>query len=225
MTFIVITACVHAIEYIEEPKVEILSTHEAVVWWEFHQGLPTAEIASKYERSRKPPESLVKHLMEKKCNESDLDYEVRVKQIQDRFKDKFQFKDTPYVSRVLNRAREKIVKALKKLAKTHRLDEVRVQDYNGLLVSFDYQANAKVYMVFTLKLGVIVWYKHDSYAGRLCPECPKEGECREILDIVAREYNIALRPDELDLYMTEQSTAIFEKLTEKEILRYKRSDS
>ncbi len=213
------------LRYIEELKMEILSTHEAVVWWEFHQGLPTTEIASKYERGRKPPENLVKHLIRKKYEEGDLDYEIRVKEIKERFKDKLVFKDTPYVSRVLNRAREKIVKALKRLARTHRLDEVRVQDYNGLLVSFDYQANAKVYMVFTLKLGVIVWYKHDSYAGRLCPECPKEGECREILDTIVKEYNITLRPDELDLQMTERSTAIFERLTEKEILRYKRSES
>ncbi len=204
---------------------EILSPHEMVVWWEFHQGRPTAEIAARYEKGRDAPEQLVQHLTTRKYEEDDHEFDTRVRAVKQMFREKIVFKDTAYVSRVLNRAREKIVKALKKLAKTHRLDEVRVQDYNGLLVSFDYQANAKVYIVFTLKLGVIVWYKHDSYAGRLCPECPKERECEEILDTLMTEYNITLRPDEVDLYMTTKSTAIFERLTEKEIPRYKRSEN
>jgi len=127
-----------------------------------------------------------------------------------------------YVSRVLNRARKKIAKSLREHADSHRLDLESLLDYNGLLIGFDYQANAQVYIVYTEKLGIIVWYKHDSYAGKLCPECPKEAECRETLDIVMEEYNIELRPDEKELPMTQQSTAIFNKLAAKEIPRYKR---
>ncbi|MDH5795364.1 MAG: hypothetical protein OEZ24_04575, partial [Candidatus Bathyarchaeota archaeon] len=78
--------------------------------------------------------------------------------------------------------------------------------------------------VFTEKVGIIVWYKHDSYAGKLCPECPKEAECREILNTVVSEYNIALRRDEEELFMTQQSIAILNKLAAKEIPRYRRKD-
>jgi hypothetical protein len=39
---------------------------------------------------------------------------------------------------------------------------------------------------------------------------------------VMSEYSIELRPDEETLYMTRQSTAIFNKLAAKEIPRYKR---
>lgn len=127
-----------------------------------------------------------------------------------------------YVSRVLNRAREKIAKSLREHADSHRLDIESLLDYKGLLIGFDYQANAQVYIVYTEKLGIIIWYKHDSYAGRLCPECPKEDECRAILDAIRREYNIALRPDEEELPMTRQSIAILNKLAAKEIPRYKR---
>ncbi|MCW3976687.1 MAG: hypothetical protein NWE77_02010 [Candidatus Bathyarchaeota archaeon] len=127
-----------------------------------------------------------------------------------------------YVSRVLSRAREKIAQALEKHAKSHRLDIESLLDYKGLLIGFDYQANAQVYILFTEKLGIIVWYKHDSYAGKLCPECPKESECREILDTILEEYNITLRPDEKELLMTQQSIAILNKLAAKEIPRYKR---
>ena len=130
--------------------------------------------------------------------------------------------ESAYVSRVLNRARKKIEKALRNQANSHRLDVESVQDYKGLLIGFDYQANAQVYMVFTIKLGIIVWYKHDSYAGKLCPECPKEEECRETLDTIIQEHNIQLREDEKQLCMTEQSTAIFNKLAAKEMPRYKR---
>ena len=128
-----------------------------------------------------------------------------------------------YVSRVLSRARRKIAKALEEHAHSHRLDVESLLDYKGLLIGFDYQVNAQVYIVFTERLGIIVWYKHDSYAGKLCPECPKESECREILDTLMTEYYIILRPDEQDLFMTQQSMSILNKLAAKEIPRYKRS--
>jgi hypothetical protein len=127
-----------------------------------------------------------------------------------------------YVSRVLNRARKKVAEALEEHAKSHRLDIESLLDYKGLLIGFDYQANAQVYIVFTEKLGIIVWYKHDSYAGKLCLDCPKESECREILDTILEEYSITLRPDEKELLMTKQSTAILNKLAAKQIPRYKR---
>jgi len=130
----------------------------------------------------------------------------------------------PYVSRVLNRARKKIAKTLREHANSHRLDVESLLDYKGLLIGFDYQANAQVYIVYTERLGVIVWYRHDSYAGKLCPECPKEAECRDALDTIMDEYSISLRPEEEKLYMTEQSSAIFNKLAAKEIPRYKRKD-
>jgi len=127
-----------------------------------------------------------------------------------------------YVSRVLNRARKKIAKTLKEHANSHRLDIETLLDYKGLLIGFDYQTSAQVYIVFTEKLGTIVWYKHDSYAGKLCPECPRENECRATLDTIINEHHIPLRIDEEKLYMTDQSIAIFNKLAAKETPRYKR---
>lgn len=127
-----------------------------------------------------------------------------------------------YVSRVLNRAREKIAKTLKEHANSHRLDIETLLDYKGLLIGFDYQTSTQVYIVYTEKLGAVVWYKHDSYAGKLCPDCPKEKECRATLDTVIAEYNISLRPDEGRMFMTDQSIAIFNKLAAKETPRYRR---
>jgi hypothetical protein len=127
-----------------------------------------------------------------------------------------------YVSRVLNRARKKISKTLNEHANSHRLDVETLLDYKGLLIGFDYQTSTQVYISYTEKHGAIVWYKHDSYAGKLCPECPKENECRETLDAIIHEHNIQLRVEEKQLYMTEQSIAIFNKLAAKETPRYKR---
>jgi hypothetical protein len=127
-----------------------------------------------------------------------------------------------YVSRVLNRARKKIAKTLKEHANSHRLDIETLLDYKGLLIGYDYQTSSQVYIVYTEKLGAIVWFKHDSYAGKLCPECPKVKECRETLDTIIEEYDISLRAEEKQLFMTEQSVAIFNKLAAKETPRYKR---
>ncbi len=129
-----------------------------------------------------------------------------------------------YVSRVLNRARQKIARALEEHANSHRLDVESLLDYKGLLIGFDYQANAQVYIVYTEKLGIIVWYRHDSYAGKLCPECPKDAECEEALEAIMEEYDISLRPDEEELPMTQQSIEVFNKLAAKEIPRYKRKE-
>ncbi len=127
-----------------------------------------------------------------------------------------------YTSRVLNRARGKIRKTLEEHAKSHRLDITSVQDYKGILIGFDFQANTQVYIVYTEKQGVLVWYKHDSYGGKLCHECPSEEECKETLDTVIKEYNLTLRPEELALPMTELSIVIFNRLSAKEIPRYRR---
>ena len=127
-----------------------------------------------------------------------------------------------YVSRVLNRAREKIAKTLKEHANSHRLDIETLLDYKGLLIGYDYQTSTQVYIIYTEKFGTVVWYKHDSYAGKLCPECPKEKECRETLDAILKEHNIMLRTDEEKMCMTNQSTVIFNKLAAKETPRYKR---
>jgi len=127
-----------------------------------------------------------------------------------------------YASRVLNRAREKIGKTLIEHANSHRLDIETLLDYKGLLIGYDYQTSTQVYIIYTEKFGIVVWYKHDSYAGKLCPDCPKEKECGETLDAIIKEHNITLRPDEEKMCMTDQSIAIFNKLAAKEIPRYKR---
>ncbi len=180
----------------------VLSLHEAVVWWEFQHGLSTSEIAEKYSR----PATIPPYVAE-------LMGQPPSKQLQ--------FNDGAYVSRVLNRAREKIRKTLTQHAESHRLDVESIQDYNGLLIGFDYQTASQVYIVFTLQ-QVVVWYTHHSYAGKLCAECPKESECRDVLDKIMEEYGITLREDQAGLPMTRQSTVIFYRLAAKEIPRYKR---
>jgi hypothetical protein len=123
---------------------------------------------------------------------------------------------------VLNRARRKIESALKEHADSHRLDVESLLNYKGLLIGFDYQANAQVYMAYTEQFGIVVWYRHESYAGKLCFDCPKEADCREVLDTVIKEYNLKLRLGERKLPMTQQSSVIFNKLAAKETPRYRR---
>jgi hypothetical protein len=161
----------------------LLSSDEAVVWFEFQKGNPTSVIAE----------------------ESSDDWAPS------------------YVSRVLNRARNKISRALEEYANSHRLDVESLLDYKGLLIGFDYQANAQVYMIYTEKLGILVWYKHDSYGGIECSQCPKEDDCSDVLDTIASEYVIELRPDEERLPLTQKAMAIFNKLAAKETPRYQRN--
>jgi hypothetical protein len=127
-----------------------------------------------------------------------------------------------YTSRVLNRAKKKIRKTLEDHAKSHRLDITSIQDYKGILIGFDFQANTQVYIVYTDKHGILVWYTHDNYAGKYCHECPSEKECKDTLDTIIQEYNLVLRPEEQALPMTELSIVVFNRLAAKEIPRYRR---
>jgi hypothetical protein len=210
----------------------LLSNHEAVVWWEYHHGKPTSDIFSEYEEPKDIPDYI---------------FEVLAREIDDRINDSrkakkekekirsVQFTSAAYVSRVLSRAKLKIEDTLKQHANSHRLDIENVDGEKGILTGFDYQASTNVYIVFTLGLGVIIWYEHSSYGGKLCDgtpadplkksdgkQCPKLEECRETLDTILKEYNLTLNPMEEEMYMTQQSVRIFGKLGAKQLPRYQR---
>ncbi|MFW9807335.1 MAG: hypothetical protein ACFFFK_11460 [Candidatus Thorarchaeota archaeon] len=213
----------------------LLSTHEAVVWWEYHHGRPTSDIFSEYERLNDIPKYVFEVLSK------DIDAKISDSKKAEEEKEKIrqmQFSNTAYVSRVLSRAKSKIEDSLKQHANSHRLDIESVDGETGLLTGFDYQANTQVYIVFTLGLGVIVWYDHTNYGGKLCdgspydPQmktdgnpCPKQEECRETLDTILNEYNLTLNPKEEGMYMTEQSVRIFSKLGAKQLPRYQREST
>jgi hypothetical protein len=209
----------------------LLSTHEAVVWWEYHHGKPTSDIFSDYEGSKDIPDYVYKVLsreIDDKVSEKKAKEEKRkIREIE--------FSSSAYVSRVLSRAKSKIEDSLRQHANSHRLDIENVDGEKGLLTGFDYQANTNVYIVFTLGYGVIVWYEHTNYGGKLCDgsaynsqaksdgsPCPKVEECRETLDAILDEYNLRLNPKEEDMFMTEQSVRIFGKLGAKPLPRYQR---
>lgn len=210
----------------------LLSTHEAVVWWEYHHGKPTSDIFSEYEEPNGIPDNVFEILsreIDAKISDS-----KKAKEEKQKIK-KIQFSSSAYVSRILSRAKSKIEDSLKQHANSHRLDIENVDGETGLLTGFDYQANTNVYIVFTLGFGVIVWYEHSNYGGKLCDgspfdseqktdgsPCPKLEECRETLDAVLNEYDLTLNPKDEGLYMTEQSVRIFGKLGAKQLPRYQR---
>jgi hypothetical protein len=210
----------------------LLSTHEAVVWWEYHHGKPTSDIFSEYEKPMDIPEYIFQILA------SEIDSKIpdpkKAKKEKEKLR-RMQFTSAAYVSRVLSRAKSKIEDTLKQHANSHRLDTENVDGEKGILTGFDYQANTNVYIVFTLGLGVIIWYEHTNYGGKLCDgtpfdpqkrsdgkQCPKLEECRETLDTILKEYNLTLNPKEEEMYMTQQSIRIFGKLGAKQLPRYQR---
>jgi hypothetical protein len=210
----------------------LLSNHEAVVWWEYHHGKPTSDIFSEYEKPKNIPDYIFEILAQ------EIDGKINDPKKATKEKEKIrriQFTSPAYVSRVLSRAKLKIEDTLKQHANSHRLDIENVNGETGVLTGFDYQASTNVFIVFTLGLGVIIWYEHANYGGKLCDgtpadplknsdgkQCPKLEECRETLNTVLKEYNLALNPKEEEMYMTEQSVRIFGKLGAKQLPRYQR---
>lgn len=83
----------------------------------------------------------------------------------------------------------------------------------GMILGFDYHAEAKTYLVYTKKRGIVSWTEHDSYLNKQCPECPMESKCKDVLNAIMDEYCIQLSDSERSLHMTKRSIIIFNRIS------------
>ncbi len=102
--------------------------------------------------------------------------------------------------------RRKIEKELQKTARSLRLDLdiTNMPKDAGLLIGFDWIHNTKVFLIFTFTQGIIAWWEHECKTD----ECRKRN--RETLDLISRERNIQLTPEEENLSTREQFLKVIE---------------
>ena len=106
--------------------------------------------------------------------------------------------------------RKKIEKRLVGIAKSLRLDHdlTSMPKDSGLLVSYDWTNDTKVYIIFTIEEGILAWYEHE------CSDKCKLS-CKEILDLVIRERNIPFTENQEALPILEQFRFVISKIQEK----------
>ncbi|MFX1286454.1 MAG: hypothetical protein ACFFB5_22655 [Promethearchaeota archaeon] len=113
-----------------------------------------------------------------------------------------------YKTRVV--VRKKIEEQLKNIAKSLRLDSdlAKMPKNTGLLVSYDWTNDTKVYIIFTTEEGILAWYEHHC-SDKCRPDCQKT------LDLIKRERNIVLSNNQASLPILEQFRYVFSEIQEK----------
>ncbi|UCG02800.1 MAG: hypothetical protein JSW11_02185 [Candidatus Heimdallarchaeota archaeon] len=113
-----------------------------------------------------------------------------------------------YKTRVV--VRKKIETQLKNIAKSLRLDSdlAKIPKNAGLLVSYDWTNDTKVYIIFTTEEGILAWYEH--HCSDKC-----QPDCQETLNLIKRERNIMLSNDQASLPILEQFRYVFSEIQEK----------
>lgn len=101
----------------------------------------------------------------------------------------------------------KVYKALISAAMASRVEIRRVDVEKGLLVGWSPWLGVDVYITFSAKNGVQIWFKHEGS----CRKCPLREDCKRILLSEAEERGIAL-PE--DLEPSQLAELLFEKLLE-----------
>lgn len=101
----------------------------------------------------------------------------------------------------------KIRGALLSTAKACRIDVREVDAKRGYLWGWSPWMSTEVYVTFSAKNGVQVWFRHEAD----CRNCPLQEECRRILLSEAEERGIDLRDDE-DVEPSELAEEFFSKL-------------
>ncbi|MFX0014469.1 MAG: hypothetical protein ACFFB2_09035 [Promethearchaeota archaeon] len=101
----------------------------------------------------------------------------------------------------------KIEEQLKNIAKSLRLDPdlTRMPKNSGLLVSYDWTNDTKVYIIFTTDEGILAWYEH--HCSNKC-----QPKCQQTLDLIIRERNIVLSKEQTSLPILEQFRFVFSEI-------------
>ena len=104
------------------------------------------------------------------------------------------------VHKNLQSVESKVYKALIAAAKASKVEIKEVNAHRGFLVGWSPGLRTEVYITFSSKNGIQIWFKHERVE---CKNCPLEEDCKRILFTEAEERGIllpkneGLRPSEL----------------------------
>ena len=92
------------------------------------------------------------------------------------------------VHKCLRSADAKIYNALTSVARANRVMIKKVDVRNGFLIGWSPIFKTEVFITYSFKNGVQVWFKHEGD----CKNCSLRDECRSIILSEAKERNITL---------------------------------
>ena len=96
------------------------------------------------------------------------------------------------IHKIVNKANNRVLRALLDTAEINKLDIRRVDPVKGVLVGYSQGFDSRVFLTYSPKNGVQLWYDHQGQ----CKDCKKREECTSRLLETAREWEVELTEEE-----------------------------
>lgn len=113
------------------------------------------------------------------------------------------------IHKTLNKANARVLKALLDAAQINKLDITKVDSSKGVLVGYSQGFRARVFLLYSAKTGVQLWYEHQGQ----CKDCKKREECNSKLLEAAKEWEVNLSKEETKLPPTQLAEKLFSQIT------------
>jgi len=112
------------------------------------------------------------------------------------------------VHKSLQSIESKVYRALIAAAKASKVEIREIDAQKGILVGWSPGLNTEVYITFSSKNGIQIWFKHEKAD---CESCPFKEDCKRILFDEAEERGISL-PKKKDLKPSELAEILFKEI-------------
>jgi len=112
------------------------------------------------------------------------------------------------VHKSLQSIESKVYRALIATARASKIEVRKIDAQKGVLVGWSPGLDTEVYITFSSKNGIQIWFRHER---RDCKDCPFREDCKRILFEEAEERGISLPKDE-NLDPSDLAKLLFEKL-------------
>ena len=114
------------------------------------------------------------------------------------------------VHKTLNKANNRVLRALLDTAQVNKLDIKKVDPTKGFLVGYSPGFRSRVFLIYSSKNGVQLWYEHQGQ----CDGCQRHEECTRHLLETANEWEVDLTKEETMLPPTLIAEKLFSKVAE-----------
>jgi hypothetical protein len=112
------------------------------------------------------------------------------------------------VHQTIGTANTKIAEALEETAKINKIETQKLFPEKGFLMGYSVHFKTPVFITFSAKNGIQVWYKHEGD----CEKCRKLQTCRETLLAEARDRNFLIIEDPSKISPSKLAEALFSKI-------------
>ena len=93
-----------------------------------------------------------------------------------------------YISKTIRITNKKVKLIIEDVARSNFVKIDKISDVYGFAIGFSPMLNRRAFISFQPSIGVHIWYEHEG----ICPECPLQKQCSNLLNAEADERKISI---------------------------------